>query len=97
MWAAVVARPDQKWGETPCAFIELKAGASRPDDQEIVTFCRARLAHFKAPKTFIYGALPKTSTGTCVVKPVRCEVRRGGRASWYGGNRRINDLGWGAS
>jgi fatty-acyl-CoA synthase len=63
MWAAVVARPDETWGETPCAFLELKSGASQPDDKDLIAFCRARLAGFKVPKTFIYGALPKTSTG----------------------------------
>src|SRR4051794_9687218 len=63
MSAAVVARPDPKWGETPCAFLELKPGATRPDDKELVAFCQVRLARFKGPKVFIYGALPKTSTG----------------------------------
>src|SRR5258705_1944650 len=63
MLAAVVARPDEKWGETPCAFLELKPGALRPDDKEVTAFCRARLARFKVPKTFVYGTLPKTSTG----------------------------------
>jgi fatty-acyl-CoA synthase len=63
MWAAVVARTDETWGETPCAFVELKSGASQPDDKDLIAFCRARLARFKVPKTFIYGALPKTSTG----------------------------------
>jgi len=63
MLAAVVARPDPTWGETPCAFLELKPGASKPDDQEVIAFCRARLARFKVPKTLIYGPLPKTSTG----------------------------------
>jgi fatty-acyl-CoA synthase len=63
MLAAVVARPDPKWGETPCAFLELKPGATPPDDNEIAVFCQARLARFKVPKAFVYGALPKTSTG----------------------------------
>jgi fatty-acyl-CoA synthase len=63
MLAAVVARPDPKWGETPCAFLELKPGASQPDDKEVVAFCQARMARFKVPKTFVYGPLPKTSTG----------------------------------
>jgi fatty-acyl-CoA synthase len=62
MLAAVVAQPDPKWGETPCAFVELKEGASATE-AEIVEFCRARMARFKAPKTVVFGALPKTSTG----------------------------------
>jgi fatty-acyl-CoA synthase len=62
MVAAVVAQPDPKWGETPCAFIELKEGASA-SEQEIIDFCRARMARFKAPKSVVFGPLPKTSTG----------------------------------
>ncbi len=60
--AAVVARPDEKWGETPCAFITLKPGAS-VTEAEIIAFCRAHLAHFKAPRHVVFGPLPKTSTG----------------------------------
>ena len=63
MLAAVVARPDAKWGETPCAFVELKPGAARPDDAEVFAFCKSRLARFKVPKTLVFGPLPKTSTG----------------------------------
>jgi fatty-acyl-CoA synthase len=63
MNAAVVARPDPKWGETPCAFLELKPGATQPDDAEVIAFCRERMARFKVPKTLIYGPLPRTSTG----------------------------------
>ena len=62
MVAAVVAQPDPKWGETPCAFIELKEGASA-SVEEVIEFCRARMARFKAPKTVVFGPLPKTSTG----------------------------------
>ena len=62
MEAAVVARPDDKWGETPCAFIELKPGGE-VTAEELIAFCRENMAHFKAPKTVIFGALPKTSTG----------------------------------
>ena len=62
MLAAVVAQPDPKWGETPCAFVELKEGASATGE-EIIEFCRARMARFKAPKTVVFGPLPKTSTG----------------------------------
>ena len=60
--AAVVARPDPKWGETPCAFVSLKDGASA-DAAEIIAFCRERLAHFKAPRHVVFAPLPKTSTG----------------------------------
>jgi fatty-acyl-CoA synthase len=60
--AAVVARPDPKWGETPCAFVEVKQGA-KVTEKEIIDHCRAHLAHFKAPRHVVFGALPKTSTG----------------------------------
>ena len=60
--AAVVAQRDPKWGETPCAFVELKPGAAATED-EIVAHCRVHLARFKAPKRVIFGELPKTSTG----------------------------------
>jgi fatty-acyl-CoA synthase len=63
MLAAVVARPDAKWGETACAFIELKPGSTKPEDAEVLAFCKARLARFKVPKTLVFGPLPKTSTG----------------------------------
>ena len=62
MLAAVVAQPDPKWGETPCAFVELKEGASATAE-ELIEFCRARMARFKAPRAVIFGALPRTSTG----------------------------------
>ncbi len=61
--AAVVARPDEKWGETPCAFIALKQDAEPVTEQDIIEFCRSRLAHFKCPKTVVFTELPKTSTG----------------------------------
>jgi 3-(methylthio)propionyl---CoA ligase len=60
--AAVVAKPDPKWGETPCAFIELKPGATATAE-EIIEHCRANLARFKAPRAVVFGTLPKTSTG----------------------------------
>ena len=60
--AAVVAQPDEKWGETPCAFIELKPETTLSAD-ELRAFCRERLAHFKVPRTFVFREIPKTSTG----------------------------------
>jgi fatty-acyl-CoA synthase len=60
--AAVVARPDEKWGETPCAFVTLKPGAAA-SAEDLIAFCRERLARFKVPKTVVFGPLPKTSTG----------------------------------
>jgi fatty-acyl-CoA synthase len=61
--AAVVARPDDKWGETPCAFIELNAGAEAPTIEELDKWCRSQLAGFKIPKHYVFEELPKTSTG----------------------------------
>ena len=60
--ASVVAKPDDKWGETPCAFIELKPGHA-PTPEEIVAYCREHVAHYKAPRHVVFGELPKTSTG----------------------------------
>lgn len=60
--AAIVAMPDDKWGEVPCAFVELKRDAEA-SEAEIVAFCRERLAGFKCPKRVVFGALPKTATG----------------------------------
>jgi fatty-acyl-CoA synthase len=61
--AAVVAKADDKWGETPCAFIELKPGAGDVTEEEIIQFSRDNLAHFKCPRHVVFGELPKTSTG----------------------------------
>jgi 3-(methylthio)propionyl---CoA ligase len=62
LFAAVVAKPDKKWGEVPCAFVELKDGA-KADEAEILAFCRKQLPGFKSPKAVVFGPLPKTSTG----------------------------------
>jgi len=59
---AVVAKPDEKWGETPCAFVELKPGAAA-DEVEMIAWCRERLAHFKAPRQIVFIEVPRTSTG----------------------------------
>jgi fatty-acyl-CoA synthase len=60
--AAVVAQPDAKWGETPCAFVEVKPDAN-VTEAELIEHCRSMLARFKAPKKVVFGELPKTSTG----------------------------------
>jgi fatty-acyl-CoA synthase len=62
LFAAVVAKPDPKWGEVPCAFIELKEGADATE-AEIIAFCRDQMSGFKAPKAVVFGPIPKTSTG----------------------------------
>ena len=72
---AVVARPDDKWGETPCAFVELKPGAAA-DEAELIAYCRDHMANFKAPKTVLFEELPKTSTG----KVQKFELRQRAKA-----------------
>jgi len=61
--AAVVAQPDDKWGEVPCAFIERKAAGETLDEAEMIAFCRERLAHYKCPRRVVFTELPKTATG----------------------------------
>ncbi len=63
LYAAVVALPDSRWGEVPCAFVELKPGGAAIEESDVVAFCRARLAHFKCPRKVVFTALPKTATG----------------------------------
>ena len=60
--AAVAARPDEKWGETPCAFVTLK-NDQQATEQDLIEWCRDHLAHFKCPKSIVFRELPKTSTG----------------------------------
>ena len=63
MFAAVVARPDKKWGETPCAFVERKPGHEHVSAEDLIAFCREHLARFKVPRHIVFSDLPKTSTG----------------------------------
>jgi fatty-acyl-CoA synthase len=63
MEAAVVARADPKWGESPCAFVTLTADAEPTSAEDIIAYCRAHMAGFKVPRTVVFGPLPKTSTG----------------------------------
>ena len=62
LFAAVVAKPDEKWGEVPCAFVELKPNA-QASEADIVAFCRGQMPGFKSPKSVVFGEIPKTSTG----------------------------------
>jgi fatty-acyl-CoA synthase len=73
--AAVVARPDEKWGETPCAFVALRDGAS-VTEAELIAFCRERLAHYKAPRSVVFGPIPKTSTGKIQKNLLRESLKR---------------------
>ncbi|MGY8524198.1 acyl-CoA synthetase [Paracidovorax citrulli] len=74
MLAAVVAMPDPKWGEVPCAFVELKPGA-QASEQELIEFCRNALARFKVPRHVVFGPLPKTSTGKIQKFVLRSQVK----------------------
>jgi fatty-acyl-CoA synthase len=74
MVAAVVAQPDPKWGEVPCAFVELKPGASL-EPEELIVHCRALLARFKVPKRVVFGPVPKTSTGKIQKFVLRQQVK----------------------
>ncbi|HME81676.1 MAG TPA: acyl--CoA ligase family protein [Candidatus Eremiobacteraceae bacterium] len=80
--AAVIGVPDEKWGEVPKAFVTLKPGATA-SAQDIIAFCRDKIAHFKAPKTVEFGPLPKTSTGKVQKFKLRDQ-------EWAGREKRIN-------
>ena len=82
MEAAIVAMPDDKWGEVPLAFVNLKPGAAA-EERELIEFCRSRLAHFKCPKKVEFGPLPKTATGKVRKNELRERV-------WAGREKRIN-------
>ena len=71
--AAVVAKADEKWGETPCAFVTLKTGMS-VTEKNIIEYCREKLANFKCPKTIIFSQLPKTSTGKIQKHVLRAQL-----------------------
>ena len=73
LFAAVVAKPDSKWGEVPCAFIELKENA-RTSEAEIIAFCRSHMSGFKTPKAVVFGPIPKTSTGKIQKFMLRTQV-----------------------
>ncbi len=77
LFAAVVAKPDEKWGETPCAFIELKSQDDNISEKDIISFCKETLAGFKCPKKVVFTVLPKTSTG----KILKYELREMAKAA----------------
>ena len=83
-----MAKPDERWGETPCAFVTLRPGA-RATAEELIAFCRQRLAHFKCPRHVAFAELPKASTGK-VRKYELCERARAMQAGGGGGGAR----GW---
>ena len=73
--AAVVAMPHETWGETPCAFVELKIGEETTED-ELISFCKEKMAKFKRPKKVVFGALPKTATGKIQKHELRATVKK---------------------
>jgi fatty-acyl-CoA synthase len=72
--AAIIAKPDEKWGEVPCAFVELKEGAT-PSSESILEHCRSRLARFKVPREVVFGPIPKTATGKIQKFVLRQQLR----------------------
>jgi fatty-acyl-CoA synthase len=73
--AAAVAMPHEKWGEVPCAFVELKEGVSAPDEAELVAWCRTRLAGYKVPKRIVFAEIPRTATGKIQKFELRARLR----------------------
>ena len=65
--------PDEVWGETPCAFVELKTG-EKTTEEELIAFCKENMAKFKRPKKIVFGALPKTATGKIQKHELRAVV-----------------------
>jgi len=63
MEAAVVAKPDETWGESPCAFVTFRPGAEPVSTDDIIDWCRGNMAHYKCPRHVVFGPLPKTGTG----------------------------------
>jgi fatty-acyl-CoA synthase len=75
LFAAVVARPDEKWGETPCAFVERKLGQEHVSAEDLIAYCRENLAHYKCPRHIVFCELPKTSTGKIQKFKLRDQAR----------------------
>eukprot|EP00246_Nothoceros_aenigmaticus_P006473 TRINITY_DN19373_c0_g1_i1.p1 TRINITY_DN19373_c0_g1~~TRINITY_DN19373_c0_g1_i1.p1 ORF type:complete len:510 (-),score=65.24 TRINITY_DN19373_c0_g1_i1:91-1503(-) len=73
--AAVVARPDKRWGETPCAFVTLKDDSILVSEDDVIQFCRSRLPHYMVPRTVVFGPLPKTSTGKIQKSALRATAK----------------------
>jgi fatty-acyl-CoA synthase len=86
--AAVVAKPDEKWGETPCAFVELKPGASA-STEDIIAWCRKHLAPYKCPRYVVFDELPKTSTGKIQKFKLREIAKAAGGQTTEAGGRKI--------
>ena len=76
MEAAVVAKPDEKWGESPCAFVTLKSHAKPTNADDVIAYCRANMAGYKIPRTVVFGPLPKTSTGKIQKFVLREQAKR---------------------
>ena len=77
MEAAVVAKPDNKWGETPCAFVSVSGKDGRLTEADVIAYCRKNMASFKVPSEVIFGKLPKTSTGKIQKFTLRERVKEG--------------------